>query len=78
VEYVKDFESGNDKLILEHRFHAIDADGNGVLDAKEIQKFQELCGNRITLEEAEEMVKQMDMDNDGRLTLEDFIRAKTA
>ena len=48
VEYVKAIHDGDDTLILQHRFNAIDLDGNGTLDASEIQKFQELCGNFIS------------------------------
>ena len=52
-------------------------DGNGHLDAKEIQQFQKLCGNIITIEEAKQMIKEMDQDGDGLLTLDDFIKSKT-
>jgi Ca2+-binding EF-hand superfamily protein len=76
VAYVKDVENEDDTLLLRHRFNAIDLDGNGHLDAEEIQKFQLLCGNHLTLEEAQEMIAHMDGDGDGLLTLDDFVQAK--
>ena len=74
VEYVKCIYDGDDALILQHRLKAIHLDGNGSLDAEEIQKFQALCGNNLTMEEAEELIKQMDTNGDGRVTLNQYKR----
>ncbi|KAH0791147.1 EF hand family protein [Histomonas meleagridis] len=77
VEYVKCIHDGDDTLILQHRFNAIDLNKNGSLDAEEIQKFQALCGNNLTLEEAQQLVKEMDTNGDGRVTLDEYIAYKT-
>jgi Ca2+-binding EF-hand superfamily protein len=39
-------------------------------------QFQHRCGNMITLDEANLLVREMDRDNDGQVTLDDFIAAK--
>ena len=71
--YVTDVENEDDTRLLEHRFNAIDKDGNGYLDVDEVLEFQKLCGNHITREDAELMVKEMDENGDGRISLEEFI-----
>jgi Ca2+-binding EF-hand superfamily protein len=76
VTYLRDVEDENDRLVLLHRFRAIDLDANGVLDVNEIMQFQHLCGNRITLDEANLLLREMDRDNDGLVTLDDFLAAK--
>ncbi|EAY17542.1 EF hand family protein [Trichomonas vaginalis G3] len=74
VDYVGCIESGDERRLIEYRFKSIDTDDNGVLDASELQQFQKLCGNIITLEQAEELLKEIDCNGDGKVTLEDYIK----
>lgn len=73
---MKCVEDEDDTLLLQYRFKCIDTDGNGSLDKNELQEFQRICGNLITLEEAEELLKVMDKDGDGKVTLDDYINYK--
>ena len=73
IAYVKDVENGDETLLLQHRFNAIDKDGNGYLDIDEVIEFQKLCGNYLTREEAELIFKEMDDNGDGRISLEEFL-----
>ena len=77
LNYVKCIQDEDETALLKYRFECIDTDHNGNLDPMELQAFEKLCGNLITIEEAEQLVKEMDKDGDGKVTLDDFIRYKT-
>ena len=77
LAYVKCVEDDDETALLKYRFECIDTDHNGNLDPSELQAFEKLCGNLITIEEAEQLVKEMDLDGDGKVTLDDFIRYKS-
>jgi len=55
-------------------FGVFDHYGNGSLDAGEIQLAMLILGKNISIEDAEAMVEAADTDEDGELTLEDFLR----
>jgi calcium-binding protein CML len=54
-------------------FHKIDADGNGTLDAGEVQEaMTTMFGIAITRGQVREMMKEADDDGDGEIDLEEF------
>lgn len=77
IAYVKCVQDEDETALLKYRFDCIDLDHNGTLDANELQQFEKLCGNILTDEEAEQLLKQMDKDGDGKVTLQDFINYKS-
>ena len=47
-----------------------DRDGNGYIDAEELRICMINLGEKLTLEEVEEMIKEVDVDFDGRMNYE--------
>ena len=68
------------KKILIRAFREIDLDRNGFIERDEILAYLKRCGR--TQNEAEQtatdMMKVMDPKNTGKISLQDFVRAKTA
>ena len=54
-------------------FNAIDADGNGSLDIKEIADVAAALGFPMKDDELKKAFKQMDKNDNGRVTLDEFI-----
>merc|ERR1719454_2637798 len=50
-----------------------DNDGNGYIEADELrQKLEEMSGEAVTEAEVADMIKQVDMDGDGKINYEEF------
>ena len=56
----------------EATFEIVDADGDGLIDADEMQGVMRALGEEITPERAAEVVTAVDTDGDGRISLEEF------
>ena len=56
----------------EATFNIVDADGDGLIDADEMQGVMRALGDEITAERAAEVVAAVDTDGDGRVSLEEF------
>jgi len=54
-------------------FKLFDADGNGHIDAKELQEVLQKIGIEATLEQAQEMIAEVDKDKNGTIELPEFI-----
>ena len=63
----------NEKL-LRNAFTRFDIDGNGLITADDIQKCFHRFGYEIFLEEIEGMINDFDLDKDGKITYEEFLR----
>ena len=60
-------------------FRAFDTDGNGFIEATELQEAMKRGGASISDEEAKTMIAQADLDKDGRISFPEFqemLRAK--
>ena len=56
-------------------FRVIDRDGNGLVDAAELyQVMKNLGEDAFTMTEAEEMIREADIDGDGKVNYEEFVR----
>ncbi|CAG8764332.1 16472_t:CDS:2, partial [Cetraspora pellucida] len=70
---IKMSESDNDRALRE-AFKVYDKDGNGFITAAELKSAMESIGEKISYKEVEEMISHADLDGDGRINYEEFIR----
>lgn len=61
--------------ILRDAFKRFDKNGDGSLDCEELRKVLCSIGESLTDEEAEEMFKMVDVDNNGKVDLDEFLNA---
>ncbi|XP_077988101.1 neo-calmodulin-like [Glandiceps talaboti] len=54
-------------------FRRFDRNNDGYVDAKEIEFVMQKIGDKMTKEEAQEMVNEADVDGDGRINYEEFV-----
>lgn len=55
---------------MRQAFRVLDADGNGYITPRELHRVMRNLGENLTDEEITEMVKQADLDGDGRINYE--------
>lgn len=59
-------------------FKVLDRDGNGLLSGQELQAVLALIGVTITDEEVEELIKQADINGDGYIGYDEFVKMMSA
>ena len=59
---------------LREAFRMFDKDESGYIDAKEIQALTTTLGEKLTDRELEEFMKEADLDGDGRLNYNEFVK----
>ena len=62
-------DTNTEKEILE-AFKVFDSDGNGFISAAELRHVMTNLGERLTDEEADEMIREADIDGDGQINYE--------
>ena len=55
-------------------FKVFDRDGNGLISGNELQHVMNSLGENISQDEVEEMIKEADLDGDGYINYEEFVR----
>ena len=55
-------------------FKVFDSDGNGNISADELRQIMANLGEKLTEEEVDAMVKEADIDGDGEINYEEFVR----
>lgn len=55
-------------------FKVFDRNGDGVINAKELTAMMHQLGDRITMEEAKQMISDVDEDNDGVINFDEFAK----
>eukprot|EP01083_Nonionella_stella_P079797 219068_1 len=70
----------DEKKILIRAFREIDTDHNGFIEYDEIIAYLKKTGRRAddAIDTAKQMMNVMDPENTGKISLQDFVRAKTA
>ncbi|KAL4237703.1 hypothetical protein ACF0H5_002418 [Mactra antiquata] len=68
------FDDEDHEDALKEAFRMFDRDGNGYIDAEELRICMINLGEKLTLEEVEEMIREVDIDFDGRMNYEEFVR----
>ncbi|XP_062567333.1 calmodulin-A-like isoform X1 [Saccostrea cucullata] len=58
-------------------FKIFDRDGNGVIDAKELKFAMQNLGEKLTEKELQDMMREADVDGDGKINYEEFVKIWT-
>ena len=66
----RDLDEEDHEVALREAFKMFDRDGNGFIDADELRLCMMNLGEKLTLEEVEEMIREVDVDFDGRMNYE--------
>lgn len=72
-----EIEEGLEQAMLEV-FKSLDKDGNGYLEADEIQQIMTQLGDPISKEEAERMVNEVDCNTDGKVQFSELLQVMNA
>ncbi|KAG1436470.1 hypothetical protein G6F56_013546 [Rhizopus delemar] len=57
---------------LKEAFNAFDTNGDGTIDPIELKAMMEKLGDKISIEEAKMLIKEVDSDQDGSVNFEEF------
>ncbi|XP_072994298.1 calmodulin-1 [Typha latifolia] len=63
---------------LKEAFKVFDKDQNGFISASELRNVMMNLGEKLTDEEIEQMIREADVDGDGQVNYEEFVRMMTA
>lgn len=55
-------------------FKIFDRDGNGSIDAKELKYAMQNLGEKLTDKELQDMMREADVDGDGKINYEEFVK----
>merc|ERR1712242_653940 len=59
-------------------FKVFDRDGNGFISAAELRHVTTNLGEKLTDEEVDEMIREADVDGDGQINYEEFVKMMMA
>jgi len=57
-------------------FKVFDRDGNGFISAAELRHVMTNLGEKLTDEEVDEMIREADVDGDGQINYEEFVKMR--
>ena len=63
---------------LKEAFRVFDKDQNGFISAAELRHVMANLGERLTDAEVDEMVREADVDGDGRINFDEFVKVMMA
>ena len=67
-------KDANPEEEMRDAFRVFDKDGNGFISAAELKIVMTKLGEKLTDEEAEEMIRGTDVDGDGQINYEEFVK----
>ena len=59
-------------------FRVFDKDANGLISSTELRHIMTTLGDKLTEEEVDEMIREADIDGDGYINYEEFVRMMMA
>eukprot|EP01120_Amphizonella_sp_Union-15-10_P012452 TRINITY_DN552_c0_g1_i1.p1 TRINITY_DN552_c0_g1~~TRINITY_DN552_c0_g1_i1.p1 ORF type:complete len:150 (-),score=49.03 TRINITY_DN552_c0_g1_i1:81-530(-) len=59
---------------IREAFKVFDKDGNGLISAAELRHVMTNLGEKLTDDEVDEMIREADVDNDGQINYEEFVK----
>ncbi|XP_052249075.1 calmodulin-like [Dreissena polymorpha] len=71
MDKVSDSSFANDGETVRSAFRTFDRDGNGYIDQKELRVAMKNLGEALTDKELDDMMRQADIDGDGKINYED-------
>jgi len=75
VELMKNKMKGLDaEEEIREAFKVFDKDGNGFISAAELRHVMTNLGEKLTDEEVDEMIREADVDGDGQINYEEFVK----
>ncbi|KAF9606522.1 hypothetical protein IFM89_025895 [Coptis chinensis] len=75
AEKIKEVDADEE---LKEAFRVFDKDQNGFISANELRHVMISLGESLTDEEANQMIKEADLDGDGQVNYEEFVRMMLA
>ena len=63
---------------LKEAFRVFDKDQNGFISAAELRHVMTNLGEKLTDEEVDEMIREVDVDGDGQINYEEFVKVMMA
>ena len=63
---------------LKEAFRVFDKDQNGFISAAELRHVMTNLGEKLTDEEVDEMIREADVDGDGQINYEEFVKVMMA
>lgn len=60
--------------MIRSAFRTFDKDGNGFIDAKELRVAMQKLGETLSDQELDDMMRQADVDGDGQINYEEFVK----
>ena len=71
---VKKMKGNDTEEELLEAFKVFDRDGNGYITSHELRHIMTNLGEGLTPEEVEEMIREADLDNDGQIDYDEFVK----
>lgn len=59
---------------IREAFKVFDKDGSGYIDSSELRQVMTTLGEKLTDEEVDEMIQEADIDGDGQVNYEEFVK----
>ena len=66
--------SRNPKNLKTSYVHVSQKDGNGFISAKELMQVMNSLGEKLSDDEVEAMIREADVDGDGQVNYEEFVK----
>ncbi|CAI9118355.1 OLC1v1019915C1 [Oldenlandia corymbosa var. corymbosa] len=71
------FDKDGDEEELKEAFKVFDKDQNGYISASELRHVMINLGEKLTDEEVEQMIREADLDGDGQVNYDEFVKMMT-
>merc|ERR1712013_427951 len=69
-------DTDSEEEIIE-AFRVFDKDGNGFISAQELRHVMTSLGEKLTDDEADEMIREADLNGDGQIDYQEFVKMMT-